>query len=225
MTQDAQGANASALPSLLTVVILTFNEQLHIRRCIESVRDLAQHVVVVDSGSTDETVAMAQSLGAVVLCNPFINQALQLNWVLDNAPIDTDWVMRLDADEYVDDTLRAAIPMSLASASSKVTAYEVRLFTTFLGRRIMHGGMALSLLRVWRRGQARCEERWMDEHMVVDGGEVGRLPGCIVDHNLNTLTWWAEKHNRYASREVVELLLHIATHHTRYRPASTRKRG
>ncbi len=195
-------ANAS-----LTVIILTLNEHLHIRRCIESVQGLAQRVVVVDSGSTDDTVQIASSLGATVLEHPFVNYAMQLNWALDYAPIDTDWVMRLDADEYPDDALRAALPAALRQPGADVAGFEVRRPTTFLGRRIEHGGMAPWLLRIWRRGQARCEERWMDEHMVLAGGHVRRLPGRIVDYNLNTLSWWVEKHNRYASREAVDLLL------------------
>jgi hypothetical protein len=115
--------------------------------------------------------------------------------------------MRLDADEYLDDTLYKALPEALAAAPTTVAGFEINLYTTFLGRRIRHGGMALCLLRIWRRAQARCEERWMDEHILLRDGSVRRLPGCIVDHNLNTLSWWVEKHSRYASREAVELLL------------------
>ena len=196
------GARAS-----LTIIILTFNEHLHIRRCIESVQGLAQRVVVVDSGSTDDTVPIARSLGATVLEHPFVNHAMQLNWALDHAPVETDWVMRLDADEYPDAALRAVLPTALRQPGAEVAGFDVRRPTTFLGKRIEHGGMAPWLLRIWRRGQARCEERWMDEHMVLADGSVRRLPGRIVDHNLNTLTWWANKHNRYANREAVDLLL------------------
>ena len=191
----------------LTVVILTLNERLHVRRCIESVRELAQRVVVVDSGSTDETVQIARSLGAEVLEHSFINNAMQLNWTLDHASIETEWVMRLDADEYLDATLRATLAKALRQVGAEVAGFEIRRPTTFLGKRIEHGGMAPWLLRIWRRGLARCEERWMDEHMVLSGGHVRRLRGRIVDHNLNTLTWWADKHNRYANREAVDLLL------------------
>ena len=196
------GARAS-----LTIIILTFNEHLHIRRCIESVQGLAQRVVAVDSGSTDDTVPIARLLGATVLEHPFVNHAMQLNWALGHAPIDSDWVMRLDADEYLDEALRIALPEALRQPGPGVAGFEVRRPTTFLGKRIEHGGMAPWLLRIWRRGQARCEERWMDEHMALTGGKVWRLPGRIVDHNLNTLTWWADKHNRYANREAVDLLL------------------
>jgi len=192
----------------LTAIILTYNEHLHIRRCIENVRQVASHVVVVDSGSIDDTVAIAQSLGATVLTNPFVNHAVQFNWTLDHAPIETEWVMRLDADEYLDARLLAQLPDTLAGATTEVKAFSVRRPTTFLGRRIAHGGMSPWLLRFWRRGAARCELRWMDEHMLlVDGGDVRRLPGNIVDHNLNNLSWWADKHNRYASREACDLLM------------------
>ncbi len=218
MTPPTDKARAQEAKASLTVIILTLNEHVHIRRCIESVQGLAQRVVVVDSGSTDDTVQIARSLGATVLEHPFINHAMQLNWALDHAPIETDWVMRLDADEYPDDALHAALPTALRQSDADVAGFEVRLPTTFLGKRIEHGGMAPWPLRIWRRGQARCEERWMDEHMLLQGGSVRRLPGCIVDHNLNTLSWWVEKHNRYANREAVDLLLLRAAGN---KPAST----
>ena len=191
----------------LTVIIMTLNEHLHIRRCIDSVQGLASRVVVVDSGSTDDTLPIARSLGADVLEHVFINHGMQLNWALDHALIETDWVMRLDADEYLDPSLRAALPAAFRQPGAEVAGFEVRRPTTFLGKRIQHGAMAPWLLRIWRCGYARSEERWMDEHMVLTGGKVCRLPGLIVDHNLNSLTWWAEKHNRYANREAVDLLL------------------
>ena len=207
VTPSTGKAHAQEAMASLTVIVLTLNEHLHIRRCIESVQGLAQRIVVVDSGSTDDTVQIARSLDATVLEHPLVNHAMQLNWALDHAPIETDWVMRLDADEYLDDNLYKALSEALATAPTTVAGFETNLYTTFLGRRIRHGGMGLCLLRIWRRAQARCEERWMDEHMLLQGGSVRRLYGCIVDHNLNTLSWWVEKHNRYASREAVELLL------------------
>jgi len=76
----------------------------------------------------------------------------------------------------------------------------------FLGRPIRWGGLfPIRVLRVFRHGAGRCEDRWMDEHILVDGATAD-LSGEIVDDNLNSLTWWTEKHNAYASREVVDLL-------------------
>ncbi len=205
-TRSGHEVQGGAPPSL-TIIILTLNEQLHIRRCIESVQGLAQRVVVVDSGSMDDTVQIARSLGAEVVEHPFVNHASQMNWTLDNAPIETQWVMRLDADEYLDETLLDRLPIALADAPMEVAGFEVKRPTTFLGRRIRHGGMSPWLLRFWRRGAARCEQRWMDEHMVLHTGTSHRLSGNIVDDNLNNLTWWTEKHNRYANREALDLIL------------------
>ena len=192
----------------LTAIVLTFNESLHIRRCIENIRQVAEHIVVIDSGSTDDTVIIAESLGATVLHNPWLNHATQFNWALDNAPLHGEWVMRLDADEYLDATAMTALSEAIRHANEEIKGFELRRPTTFLDQRISHGGMAPWLLRVWRSGAARCEERWMDEHIVLtQGGVMRQLAGYIVDHNLNSLSWWVEKHNRYASREAVDMLI------------------
>ena len=93
----------------ITVIILTFNEEMHIERCIRSVQFIARQIFIVDSFSTDRTVEIAKSIGAEVWQHEFINQAQQLQWALDNLPIDTQWVMRLDADEYVTSQLAGEI--------------------------------------------------------------------------------------------------------------------
>ncbi|MGN6727488.1 MAG: glycosyltransferase family 2 protein, partial [Tepidisphaeraceae bacterium] len=85
----------------VTVIILTFNEQLHIKRCIDSVKPFAQQVILVDSFSTDDTQAIAMEAGCQEVQHAFTNHAEQFNWALDHLPLDTEWVMRLDADEYV----------------------------------------------------------------------------------------------------------------------------
>src|SRR5258708_6574696 len=77
----------------------------------------------------------------------------------------------------------------------------------FLGRWIRHGGRyPLLLLRIWRRGRGRIEERWMDEHMIVWGGRTVTFDGGFVDHNLNDLTFFTDKHNKYATREAIDVI-------------------
>ena len=194
-------------PVTLTVLILTYNEALHVERCVRSAQRVADEVLVVDSYSTDATVDIARRLGARVLQNGWTNYATQLNWSLQNGSIHTDWVMRLDADEYLDDRLLGSLRRALSEAPEAVGGFEVNRRIRFLGREIRHGGMApLWVTRVWRNGWARCEARWMDEHIVLSRGRISRLPGAIVDDNLNTLTWWTQKHNLYANREAVDLL-------------------
>lgn len=190
----------------LTVFVLTLNEEVHIRRCIESVRDVAARVVIVDSYSTDKTCEIATSLGADIFANPFFTHAKQLNWGLDNAGVDTRWVMKLDADEYLTKELAALLPDVLKHASEATSGFTLNLRRIFMGKWLRHGGLyPIHLLRIWRAGHGRCEERFMDEHVVVEG-EIANINADFADDNLNSLTWWTDKHNRYASREAVELL-------------------
>lgn len=192
----------------LTVVILTKNEERHIARALGSVAAIADTCVVVDSGSTDRTVELAKAEGATVLKNPWINYATQFNWALDQLSKDTEWVLRLDADEIVTQHLAAEIGEVLASLPDKTLGVYASRRMHFLGRRITWGGVfPIRVLRLFRHGYGRCENRWMDEHIIVEG-ETAEFSGEIIDDNLNSLTWWTEKHNSYACREVVDILNH-----------------
>lgn len=201
----------------LTVVILTKNEERHIARAIDSVAGIATRVFVADSGSTDRTVEIAQGRGAEVQFNPWRNYATQLNWALDQLPPDGGWVLRLDADEFVTPALRDQIAAALPSLAPGIDGVHVSRRMTFMGRPIRHGGLfPIRVLRLFRNGRGRCENRWMDEHIIVDGGTAD-FSGEIIDDNLNSLTWWTEKHNTYASREVVDILnleYHFMPHET-----------
>ncbi|WP_417210225.1 glycosyltransferase family 2 protein [Antarctobacter sp.] len=190
----------------LTVVILTKDEEIHIGRAIGSVASVADRIVVVDSGSSDETTSIARELGARVLVHPFVTQAKQFNWALEQLPSDTDWVFRLDADEIVSPELASSLATVLPQLGEEVAGVEVLRRMAFLGRPIRWGGVfPLPIVRVLRHGRGRSEDRWMDEHIVVDG-TLSRIEGELLDDNLKPLGWWIEKHNAYASREVVEIL-------------------
>jgi len=191
----------------LAVVILTYNEERHISRAIASIAAIASEIFVVDSFSTDRTVALATAQGATVLQNKFINYARQFQWALDNAPITASWIMRLDADEVIEPDLAARIRTELPHLSPGIVGVSLKRKHIFLGRWIRHGGRyPLVLLRIWRRGHGRIENRWMDEHMIVWGGRTVTLDGGFCDHNLNDLTFFTDKHNRYATREAVDVI-------------------
>jgi glycosyltransferase involved in cell wall biosynthesis len=161
---------------------------------------------VVDSGSTDDTVQLAKGLGADVLCHPWKNYATQFNWALAQLPDDTGWVLRLDADEIVTIPLVTEIRARLAGLPDQVLGAYVSRRMHFLGRPMRWGGVfPVRVLRLFRHGHGRCEDRWMDEHILVQGETVD-FTGEIVDENLNSLGWWTDKHNSYAAREVVDLL-------------------
>lgn len=206
----------------LTVLILTYNEELHIKRCIESIQSTAKEIVIIDSYSTDQTVQIAKSLGAKVLQNPWINYAEQFNWGLENANISTKWVMRLDADEYLTFELQKEIRDRIDSLDSVITSIYVKRRVIFMDKWIKRGGYyPIWLLRLWHADKGYCEKRWMDEHIKVQTGEPIYFEEDIVDHNLNTLTWWIQKHNKYADREIIDLLniIHNFSKYDEVKPA------
>jgi glycosyltransferase involved in cell wall biosynthesis len=191
----------------LSVIILTYNEEKHIERCIKSVQSFAQEIFIIDSFSTDKTVELAESLGAKVYQNPWINYAKQFNWGLDNCPIQTKWVMRMDADEYVTSELSNEITQKLDSLECNITGIYLKCRVYFMDTWIRHGGYyPLWILRLWQYKKGRCEDRWMDEHIKVIEGNTVHFENDIVDHNLKGITFWTEKHNGYATREAVDVL-------------------
>ena len=193
---------------LITTVILTYNEQQHIRRCIDSVVAFSAQVLLVDCGSTDNTRKIAESLGARVIVHRWEgNQARQMNWAIENVSIATPWVLRLDADEYVTPELVQEITERIDTVPAEVSGIYFKRRVLFMGRWIRFGGYYPTiLLRMWRHGKGVFEARWMDEHLKISEGTTLCFRNDIVDENLNNLTWWIAKHNDYASREAFEIL-------------------
>lgn len=191
----------------LAIIILTRDEEQNLPFALSSLDGLGARVFVVDSGSTDRTREIAERAGCKVAEHSFTNHAAQFNWALDHLPIESAWVMRLDADERVMPELLDELRRVLPVAPDDVTGFEIKRRVYFWGRWIRHGGYYPTwLFRIWRRGSARCEARWMDEHMLSSGGRVERLAHDIIDENHKGLTFWTDKHNRYADREVRDLL-------------------
>jgi glycosyltransferase involved in cell wall biosynthesis len=191
----------------LSVVLLTYNEEVNLPTALKSLDALDADIYVVDSGSRDRTRDIARAAGAYVYEHPFESQSAQLNWAVDSLPISTPWMMRLDADEWLTAELASELKTLLPDLPDDLTGLEINRRVFFWGRWIRHGGFYPSwLLRVWRTGAARCEQRWMDEHMVVSHGRVIKLKNDFVDENRKGLTFWTDKHNRYADREIKDLL-------------------
>ena len=193
--------------SRVAVLILTHNEERHIARALQSVASFASEVFIVDSFSGDRTVEIARGLGATVLSNPWTNYAQQFQWGLDNAPITADWILRLDADEIIEPDLAERIARELPQLPDDVTGINIDRKHIFMGRWVRHGGRyPLTLLRLFRRGYGRIEQRWMDEHIIVESGRTVHFVGGFSDHNLNDLTFFTDKHNKYATREAIDVI-------------------
>lgn len=193
----------------IAAIVLTKNEEKHIVRCLESIRDVCDDIVVVDCFSDDRTVELAESLGARVVQHPWKNYATQLNYGIHQCGITADWIWRIDADEYIEGGLGQAVKDFIQTAPDDVNGIYVRKRIDFMGRPLLHGGWYPSYhLKVFRRGHGDCENRWMDEHIRLFDGRARTIEqGNQVDANLNDLTWWTEKHNGYATREMADMLM------------------
>lgn len=191
----------------VAVIILTRDEQQHIARAIQSVKDIASEVHIVDSGSTDKTIEVAQELGAKTHFNTWVNHAVQFQWALENCEITAPWVMRLDADEYLTPELVDEIKQRLPGLAPEYNGVILKRRVMFMGKWIRYGGYyPIKLLRIWRRGTAAIEQKWMDEHIYLHEGKSIEFKHDFVDDNLNNLSWWTDKHNHYATREAIDNL-------------------
>ena len=188
-----------------TVIILTKNEETDIERCIRSIEGWVKRIVIVDSGSTDRTVEIAERLGAeIVRHEPFVDYGRQFNWAIDNLRIKTTWVFRLDADEVITPELRKELEKELEHhATDDVSGFMMRYKVEFMGRYLMHGGFyPFQKITIFKYGKGRFEERAMGEHIVLSEGRCVYLKNDAIHHTLKTLDLYINKHNWYATREV-----------------------
>ncbi len=192
----------------LSIIILTHNEELHIRRCLENICDLAQSVIVVDCFSTDQTKAICSEFEKVRLVEHAWpgNQAAQFNWALDNVKIDTEWILRLDADEYLLPELIQELNQRIPTLPQEVTGVELKRRHIFMGKWVKHGIYPVCLMRMFRKGKARYDERLMDEHLALSEGTAITLQNDFCDHSLISISDYCRKHINYAQREAYEVL-------------------
>ena len=192
----------------ITLIILSYNEEIHLERCLSRIAPWMSRVVVIDSFSTDATVEIAARHGAEVIQHKFKNHADQFRFGLEAVAPTTEWVMRIDCDEYFEESAFPALSALLPALPPDVTGVQVRRKLIFREQWIKHGRYyPVILLRLWRNGAAEMEQRWMDEHMVLTRGRAVLLEGGdLVDHNLAGLDAWTAKHNRYATLAMIDAI-------------------
>ena len=213
---------------ILSVVIITYNEEANIGRTLASVQPLVAdgkgEIIVVDSGSTDRTVEIAQSFAAKVFIEEWEGYAAQKNSAIDKAS--GDWILSLDADEEVETDLAEELTVQdktsgtnakarspnwclttdqLSEASrnaikGRPTGYWIPRKNHFLGRWIKHGGFWPDpKMRLFRKGMARFEERAVHEDAILVDGVSGRLKHALLHHSYPTLSDYVDHMNRYSS--------------------------
>jgi glycosyltransferase involved in cell wall biosynthesis len=201
------GAASQVLP--VTVIIPARNEARNLQRCLESLRDVGE-VFVIDSQSTDETCAIAESFGAKVV--QFHYQGgwpKKRQWAMDTLPIAYDWILLLDADEVVTPELAREIRQAIQNP--EVIGYRICLQLYFLGKRLQQCDASFWKLSLFRKGRARFECRLKDqdasmadmevhEHVVADG-PTAELRNPLVHHNVESLSRYIQKHDEYSNWE------------------------
>jgi len=204
MPQAPESAELIVATPNLTVVILTLNEEPNVAQALASVCGWAKRVVVLDSFSTDRTIEVARRHDCKVFQHAFVNYAAQRNHALQNLGINTEWVLFLDADERVTRELRDEITRILASRPEE-NGFHVRYRLIWMGKWIRRGYYPSWILRLFRLDHARCEDRAVNERLVVEG-KTGYLEGDLIHEDHKGIDAWIEKHNSYAKREA-DLLL------------------
>jgi glycosyltransferase involved in cell wall biosynthesis len=203
----------------ITAIVLTRNEQRNLEACLSSIAEHVAQIVVVDSYSDDSTLEIARRYTPHVFQNTWTRYAQQYAWATRLPEIDQPWILRIDADERW--TPEGFAELSRWMAEPDVNGIYVRMKIYFMGRFIRHGTFYPNLfLRAYRREAGEIEQRWMDEHIEVTGRTVVSSID-VVEANYDrqkNLTLFIDKHNRYATREAIDLLLQ--RQRARERPSS-----
>jgi glycosyltransferase involved in cell wall biosynthesis len=187
----------------VAVVILTFNEEPNLWQALTSVCGWAAQVFIFDSYSTDRTLEVARQFNCEVVQHPFVDYAKQRNAALENLPIAAQWVLFLDADEWLTCELKDEISQLLARGPEE-NGFYIKRRLIWMGRWIRRGYYPTWILRLFRYGKGRCEDRAVNEHIVVEG-RTGYLKQDFVHEDRKGLLDWVAKHNSYSTREAEEL--------------------
>ena len=183
-------------------IILTFNEEQHLPRLLNSIAQLNAPIFILDSGSTDDTLKIAESFGAIVKYHPFENHPKQWDYALKNFEVQTPWVIGLDADQIVTPELLELLINFNEEAYSNVEGIYFNRKNIFKGKWIKYGGYYPKYqLKMFRYGIGYSDlNENMDHRFIVTGNTVIWKKGHIIEENLkeNKIRFWIEKHNRYS---------------------------
>lgn len=188
----------------VSVIILTYNEELNISQAINSCKGWAKEIIVLDSISDDATQDIAKSHGAIVHENKFVNYSLQRNHALQLS-ISGEWILFLDADEYLSEELKEEINTVIKSPDFDAYYMKFRLIWNDVW--IKRGYYPTWILRLGRNGYLKCDERPVNEHLECKTDKIGRLQEDILNKSNKSLVDWMTKHVKYAEGEAEQLFI------------------
>ncbi|MBR2343769.1 MAG: glycosyltransferase family 2 protein [Clostridia bacterium] len=190
-----------------TAIIMTKNEEKNIVDCLKSMEGFAKRCVVIDCGSTDGTVALAEECGADVYFHEFEYYAKQFNWGIDNCNIDTEWIIRLDADERFPEKLCREIEEIIADdKTGNVNGITIEADFFFLGRCMKHGPRNKRKMMLFKRSVGRIEDRRRDAHSIISEGVSVSTKGRFLHYDFKDLDNYVKRYNWYATREMQDYI-------------------
>ncbi|WP_394210639.1 glycosyltransferase family 2 protein [Enterovibrio calviensis] len=189
----------------VSVVILTYNEEKNIQYALDNINGWAREIIILDSYSTDETVAIAKQYEAKVHYRKFDDFSSQRKYALREIPIESDWIFVLDADEYLTEELKSEISYLLKNPQDAKDAYFINRRFYWQGKWLKRCFYPTTLLRFGKTGMIDCDDRPINEHMICKTDNVGQLKYDFIDCNRKDLNEWVLKHNSYATREAEQL--------------------
>lgn len=194
----------------ITGIVLARDEEVNLSRCLESLEGWVREVFVVDSGSTDDTRVIAERSGARVVEHPFRSHSTQWRWALEHLPMSTEWVLALDADQWVTPKLREELSDLFLRRPERLARFDgfyVPRRQIFRGRAIRHGGYGgKRLLKLFRRDRVTLDPHDLVDHHFFVRGPTETLGSPIEEenHKEDDLSFWLEKHLRYARQLAIE---------------------
>ena len=180
---------------MLTVIITTYNEALHIAAILDNIQ-WADEIIVVDSFSTDETVAIAKSKGATIYEREYKGPADQKNWAIQQAT--NEWILLLDADERVTPELEKEVRTLLKSPRAGVDAYWVPRQNYFLGKKIKYSGWQGDKVVRFFKSSCRYDDKQVHEEIVTEGIGIATLKGKLEHYTYQNMDQFLDKMRRYA---------------------------
>lgn len=189
----------------VSAVIITLNESNSLPDCLNSL-DFVDEIVVVDSGSTDDSIAIAEKMGARVFSKEWLGYGQQKNYAIKQAR--HDWVLCIDADERIDKTLQQSIIKTLTTNQPPFDGYRMARRNHFLGRGLKHGfGYPDYKLRLLNRHKGRWTEPKVHEYIQLDNpAPIGTLHGDLLHFSGENLQQYLEKHNTYTTLQALQAL-------------------
>ena len=198
----------------ISAIILTYNEEKNLQASLESLAGWIDEILIVDSGSTDATLAIAERYRADIVSHPFESHARQWAWALENLAIKHEWILGLDADQRITLALRKELVHLFTVEHDRLGAVDgfyMKRRQVFRGQWIRHGGYYPKyLLKLFRKGKGQTEKEDLVDHHFYVLGTVAKLRGDIVEDNQKEqdIAFWIDKHNRYAALHAREEFRH-----------------